>query len=224
MTTARSSSRSSCGRPEGLPYVLAAVIIAAAPISAHRLDEYLQAARLDIDQSRVELFLDLTPGVAVAERVLSDIDVNANRSISAVEAHDYVERVLGAIAVDVDGTPVRLVRLDHDCPAVNAMLQGVGTLHVRAAAALPRQTEGLHHLRYRNANRPDIGVYLANALVPASDRVAVTGQRRTPNQQELIVDYTVSPAPVAETGRQILIVLIAVMLTAAFWRWSRRYA
>src|SRR6185436_14356660 len=204
--------------------VLLLLLVGTAPASAHRLDEYLQAARLDIGERSVQLYLDLTPGVAVAERVLSDIDVNANRSISAVEARDYVDRVLSAIAVDVDGTPVRLVRLDHDCPAVDAMLQGNGTLHVRAGAALPHLSEGLHHLRYRNANRPDIGAYLANALVPASDRVVVTEQRRNPNQQELIVDYTVSPAPVAQNGRQLLIVAMGILLTVAFWRWSRRYA
>ena len=38
---------------------------------------------------------------------------------------------------------------------------------------------GPHHLRYRNTHRPDIGVYLANVLVPASDRLAVPGSGGT---------------------------------------------
>ena len=33
---------------------------------AHRLDEYLQAARIAVDNGRVDLDLDLTPGAAVA--------------------------------------------------------------------------------------------------------------------------------------------------------------
>ena len=37
--------------------------------SAHRRDEYLQAACLAIDPDRVELALDLTAGIAVAEVV-----------------------------------------------------------------------------------------------------------------------------------------------------------
>ena len=48
---------------------------------------------------------------------------------------------------------------------------------------------GPHHLLYRNSHHPDIGVYLANVLVPASHRIAVTGQRRDVDQRQLIVDY-----------------------------------
>ena len=43
---------------------LALTIAGGAGVSAHRRDEYLQAARLAIDPGRVQLELDLTPGIA----------------------------------------------------------------------------------------------------------------------------------------------------------------
>ena len=39
------------------------LVAVAGPVSAHRLDEYLQAARIGIDPERVQIELDLTPGV-----------------------------------------------------------------------------------------------------------------------------------------------------------------
>lgn len=43
-------------------------------LSAHRRDEYLQAARLAIEPGAVHIELDLTPGIALAEAIISDID------------------------------------------------------------------------------------------------------------------------------------------------------
>ena len=52
--------------------VLAA--IAAVPASAHRRDEYLQAARIAIEPGRVLASLVLTPGIAIANGLLGEID------------------------------------------------------------------------------------------------------------------------------------------------------
>ena len=69
------------------------VLMSGSWTSAHRRDEYLQAARLAIDPDRVELALDLTPGIAVADLVLSEIDVDRNGLISVAEARAYSDRV-----------------------------------------------------------------------------------------------------------------------------------
>ena len=37
--------------------------------------------------------------------------------------------------------------------------------------------------------RADVSVYLANALVPESDRIAITAQRHSVEQRELEIDY-----------------------------------
>jgi len=190
--------------------------------SAHRRDEYLQAARLAIDPARVQLTLDLTPGIAVAERVLGTIDRDANGSISADEARAYAEDVLRAIALDVDGTPLRVELLDSAVPAIDEMLRGDGAIRIHAAAAIPRLAGGAHRLRYRNAYRGDIGAYLANVLVPASDRVIVAAQRRDVDQRELIVDYNLRADRTAGARAGVPVGLAgALVLIANLW-WRRR--
>ena len=48
------------------------ILAGVAVVSAHRRDEYLQAARLALDPGRVQIELDLTPGIAVADAILVD--------------------------------------------------------------------------------------------------------------------------------------------------------
>jgi hypothetical protein len=198
---------------------LVPVFIATVGVSAHRLDEYLQAARLGIDPDKVELSLDLTPGVAVAAQVLADIDLDRDKSISAAEAERYAQRLVDAIRLDVDGRPLRLALVDYAAPTAEAVMRGEGTLRLRALAALPPLSSALHHLRYRNTTRPDIGAYLANALIPASDRVVITDQRRNDNQQELTIDYMVRADPTNFSRRwPIVAPLGAVLGLAAWWQ------
>jgi hypothetical protein len=168
---------------------LALAILAGGSTAAHRRDEYLQAALLAIDPDRVQLTLDLTPGIAVAESVLAEIDLDGNRSISAAEGRAYAGRLLSAVAVDVDGTPLGLAVVGSTVPEVDAVLKGEATMRVNMEAALPRLGAGVHHLRYRNSHRPDIAAYLANALVPASERVTIARQQRDVAQQVLTVEY-----------------------------------
>ena len=177
------------GRSSSLVLALTIAVIVSTTLSAHRRDEYLQAARLAIDPDRVQIELDLTPGIAVAEVVLAEIDRDADGSISAAEVRAYAERVLSAIALDVDGMPLGVELVDSDFPTTDTVRRGEGTTRIHAVALMPGLVDGLHHLRYRNTYRSDIGVYLANALVPASDRVTVAAQRRDVDQRDLVVDY-----------------------------------
>src|SRR5687768_13773504 len=73
---------------------VARVLAAGVPAAAHGRDEFLQAARLSIDPGRVEIVLDLTPGIAVAASVLADIDLDRNESISSEERLAYSARLL----------------------------------------------------------------------------------------------------------------------------------
>jgi hypothetical protein len=56
-------------------------------------------------------------------------------------------------------------------------------------------------------------VYLANALVPGSDEVAVTAQRRDGEQTELTVDYLLRAAPATSTAAWLLGSTAAPMVT-----------
>jgi hypothetical protein len=158
-------------------------------MSAHRKDEYLQAARLDIQPNRARIELDLTPGMAVADAVLAEIDTDRNGSISQEEARTYVAHVLTGITVDVDGFPLAIQAGDSTFPTVEATRNGEGTIRIDLLASMPHLGTGPHHLNYRNTHRRDISVYLANALVPESDQVAVTGQDRDGDQHDLSVAY-----------------------------------
>ena len=201
---------------------LLVVLLWAGVTSAHRRDEYLQAARLAIDPDRVQLTLDLTPGIAVTERVLGSIDRDASGSISEAEARAYAEDVLRAIALDVDGTPLRVELVDSAAPEIDAVMRGEGTMRIHGAAAIPRLADGLHRLRYRNNYGGDIGVYLANVLVPDSDRVMVTAQRRDAEQRALVVEYNLRGDPAARSRASVPVGLAgALVLIANLW-WRRR--
>ena len=202
---------------------LALVVCAEGWPSAHRRDEYLQAARVAIDPDRIEIELDLTPGIAVAEQVLAEIDRDANRSISDGEAQAYRTQVLSTMAVDVDGKPLSLEIIDGTFPALAAVLNGEGTMRMRTAAALPRLSAGTHRLRYRNSHRPDIGVYLVNALVPGSARVVVASQQRDVNQRDVTIEYTLGPDPETRVrgGLSAGAAGAAIWLTSLWWRRRR---
>ena len=219
MTTVRHSRSRAVGA-----LTLQLVLMSGSWTSAHRRDEYLQAARLAIDPDRVDLALDLTPGIAVADVVLSEIDVDRNGLISAAEARAYSDRVLSAIALDVDGIPLRVELVDSTFPAFDSVRKGEGTTRIQAAASMPRLADGLHHLRYRNTYRSDIGVYLANALVPASDRVIVAAQRRDLYQRDLVIDYQLSrqPASTARRGLSVGVAGALILIANLWWRTRRR--
>jgi hypothetical protein len=170
-------------------------------MSAHRTDEYLQAARLDIQPTHTRIELDLTPGIAVADAVLAEIDTDRNGSISQAEARTYVAHVLSGITVEVDGARLTMQPANCTFPTVEAMRNGEGTIRIDLMASMPHLAAGPHHLNYRNTNRRDIGVYLANALVPESDRVAVTGQDRDTDQHDLSIAYVLrAEAPAGGDG------------------------
>jgi hypothetical protein len=198
------------------------VLAAGSLPSAHRRDEYLQAARLAIDPARVQIELDLTPGIAVAGRVLAEIDLDRSTSISPGEGRTYCARLLREIAVDVDGMALALELADCVFPDAAAVLNGEGTIRLSAVAATPGLAAGTHQLRYRNSHRAEIGAYLVNALVPASSRVTVGRQRRDALQRDVTVDYTLeADAATRRRGGLVAGVTAALFWLGVVW-WRRR--
>ncbi len=201
---------------------LTTAIIAVAEVSAHRTDEYLQAARLAIDPGAVALELDLTPGIALAEGIIADIDRNRDGSLSPDEQRAYASLALSALTIEVDGTPVRAQLGAISFPAAEAMSRGEGTIRLQSRAALPRLSAGPHQLLFRNGHHPDRSVYLANALVPQSSDVAVTAQRRDGDQTELTIDFVLRATSSSTTGVWLLgCVAAAMVLSVLVIRRSR---
>jgi hypothetical protein len=186
--------------------------MATATLSSHRRDEYLQAARLAIEPGRVEIALDLTPGIAVADQVLADVDSNRNQAFDGAEVQAYARRVLRALTVEVDGKPLTLLLIEAVAPAPGAVRTGDGAFRLRAHARMPSLGAGVHQLRYRNDYRPDLGVYLANALAPADTRVTIEAQRRDPEQRELTIEYTLEPDAATRVRAGLAVAFVGALL------------
>lgn len=66
----------------------------ARPGYAHRLDEYLQAVIVSIQQNEIDASMRLIPGVAIADSIISAIDSNSDGVFSQTEQQTYARRVL----------------------------------------------------------------------------------------------------------------------------------
>lgn len=186
----------SCSR---IALVATAILVASSGVTAHRRDALLQAARIAVEPERIEVELDLTPGIAIAQSFVADLDHDRDGVLSTDEQRAYVSRVRSTLELDVDGDALHMTALASTFPLVDGFSGGEGTIRVRYAADLPRLTSGSHAVTFRNRHRPDVGLYLANALVPESDRVEIHAQHRDREQRELTIDYTLRtsgmPAP-----------------------------
>jgi nickel/cobalt transporter (NicO) family protein len=173
----------------------------------------------------VQLELDLTPGMALAPALLTDIDRNRDGSVSGDEQHTYSRLVIDALELAVDGAPVPLQLASATFPATDAISRGEGTVQLRATAMLPPLGNGVHHLTFRNRHHPDRSVYLANALVPESDAVAITAQRRDGDQSALTIDYELRHTPGTSRAAWLLSgIALASLLLAIAVRVVRRRA
>jgi hypothetical protein len=185
---------------------------------AHRVDEYLQATRLSIDTRRIDLELDLTPGIALASQVFGWIDTNGDGAISETESLAYSQKVLRSLVLYADGKPVAITLTERSFPTLRDMSLGVGTVRLKATAHLPAGGGGRHQISFLNKHRPDSSVYLVNALVPANPGVQIGDQRRDPAQHGLTLDYTVAADPPSAWTYALL----AGFVVAARWFIRRR--
>jgi hypothetical protein len=76
---------------------------------------------------------------------------------------------------------------------------------------------GAHRVWFTNQNATENSVYLANALVPESERVAVTAQTRDFDQRELIIDFALRE-PLRAFRRSLWIGLACMLALAAATR------
>lgn len=167
----------------------------AASASAHRHDEYLQAARIAIEPDGIAIELDLTPGSTVAGPILAAIDADGDGSLSEAERLAYTRRVIAAVSVMVDGRIAPIAVTSAAFPDLAAARRGEDAVRLRLEAATPPAGPGQHYVYFSNAHVPEHSVYLANALVPSSPRVTVTAQRRTVDQRAVTIEYSVADAP-----------------------------
>jgi hypothetical protein len=157
--------------------VLAMALASVQPAEAHQLDEYLQATRIAIERDRIVLEINLTPGAAVAEQIIAPLDRDGDRRIAGPEIEAYARMVLRDLVLELDSRlyPLKLARAES--PAWHEMRDGLGTIRLEATAEALIGA-GKHQLQFINRHRPDIGVYLVNALVPSSSRITIGEPQR----------------------------------------------
>jgi len=166
-------------------------LVASTDVLAHRTEDYLQAARIGLEPDTVLVILHLTPGVAVAEEFTAALDRDRDGSLSTDEQREYARQVVSALKVEMDGRALRPRVVSSGFPGLSAFGRGEGTIRMTIQATLPRVAPGSHQLFFRNQHLSAHSAYLANALVPESAGLAVTGQRRTSDQSELTIEFTV---------------------------------
>ena len=193
MTTARSLRGS---RTVATLLVWVLVLGAGASVSAHRRDEVLQAARIAIEPGDLRLEINVTPGIAAADALLREIDLNQDGVLSPAEQQSFAARLVSLLTVRIDGSaPLPLTLADSNFPAPAVMKTGEAAISLRVAANLPSLAAGDHSLEFRNDHATVGSVYLANALTPASRHLTIPNQRRDVDQRALTLDFTITSEP-----------------------------
>jgi len=195
-------------------------------VSAHRMDEYLQALLVGIGPDSVTLDLALTPGSGMAGPVVRLIDADGDLRISGAEGAAYARSLTGDLDLELDGRRVPLPQPEARFADVEGMRDGTGTSRMIWNVVGPAFKPGEHRLTLRNRHLAGASVYLANSLQPESPLVSIQGQSRNTNQSELTVRFEVSgphemaAASVASGSRTFwatVMSLAAVVVLAATW-------
>jgi hypothetical protein len=169
------------------------LLVMSASLSAHRLDEYLQAARVSLEHTRVALEIDLTPGASVADGIIALIDRDGDSKISPLEAESYGRDVLGDIVLELDGRPVALTLSHVEVPSMDEMRHGLGAIQLRAGGSVEDGWNRRRELHFRNNHEAGSSVYLVNALIPGDADVRVIGQTRDEKQRDVRIEFSITP-------------------------------
>ena len=173
--------------------LLIGLALALAPDAlAHRLDEYLQATRVTVSTNRIEISIELTPGVAVADQVMAVIDKNRDGQISSVERDQYGEQFLKDLQLKLDEKVLALRLVEASFPSIIEMQSGVGVICLKATASSVLLTAGKHSLCLSNSHLPRFSVYLVNALTPKIPAVQITKQTRDELQKEYRLEFEIA--------------------------------
>src|SRR4051794_13413565 len=93
-----------------LEFLLLWLLLLALPssLSAHRLDENLQATLVHIETNGIQFNIQLTPGAVVAEPVLAVLDLDHDGIVSTNEAAAYAESIRRDLTARLDGQILEL--------------------------------------------------------------------------------------------------------------------
>ena len=166
----------------------ALVLALSAPALPHRLDEYLQLTALSLSKGKVGAKMILTPGVAVARRIVALIDANRDGTISEKEKQTYAHRVLGDVSLTVDGVRLKPRLVSYRFPRTAEMVKGVGEIDLNLSAPV-RGGAGEHRLRFENRHQKAVAAYLVECYAPDDPDLRVVAQNRSVEQERYELRY-----------------------------------
>ena len=175
--------------------LLLALLAFPSAVFAHRDDQYLQATLVAIEPSGVRLQINLTPGVAVAEQVLAEIDRDRDGAISKNEAAAYAESLKRDLTLLIDGRDLELKLTACEFVPPEELRTGSGIIQMGFSAILDPLAAGPHRLTLENRHLTAISVYLINAAPPRFAPVQITRQKRNQNQSAGEIEFYLSFIP-----------------------------
>jgi hypothetical protein len=169
------------------------LLLLPAVVSAHREDEYLQAILVMIEPHAVRLQVNLTPGIAVAERVIKLIDQNGDDEIFPGEARAYAELLRSELAVTLDRRTLPLNVHIFEFAEPEQLRTGSGLIQMEFTAPVGPLTAGAHGLTLNNSHQRAISVYLINAAQPKFKNIQISAQKRNDNQSAGEIEFIFGP-------------------------------
>ncbi len=177
-----------------LPLAAPLLVVAAMPVNAHRLDEYLQGTIISVEKNRLQAQMTLTPGVSVSPFLIASIDTDADGVISEKEQRAYAGRVLHDVSISIDGYGLTPQLLSLRFPIMSEMKEGRGEIHLEFSAELPRGGRNRNLLTFENHHQSMIAAYQVNCLVPHDPDIRIAAQHRNYSQSLYQLEYVQSGA------------------------------
>jgi len=164
------------------------ILLAGTPALAHRLDEYLQGTLISVEKNRLQAQITLTPGVAVFQVLLAEIDTDADGVISETEQRAYAARVLRDLSLTIDGHPLTPRLISRQFPTIQEMQAGRGEIQIEFSADLPLGGAN-RRLIFENHHFRQIAAYQVNCLVPRDPDIRIAAQNRNYSQSLYQLEY-----------------------------------
>ena len=162
-------------------------------VYAHRNDQYLQATIVAIEPSGVRLQINLTPGIAVAEPVIAEIDRDRDGAISQNEAAAYAELLKRDLTLRMDGRQLALKLSASEFVQPEELRSGAAIIQMEFSAIFGPLPVGAHKLTLENRHLSKISVYLINAAQPRAGTVQINRQNRNQNQSAGEIEFAFHP-------------------------------
>lgn len=175
-----------------LPLLFALLAFPSA-VLAHRDDQYLQATLLAIEPSGVRLQINLTPGVAVAEQVIAEIDRDRDGAISENEAAAYAKLLKRDLTLRMDGRNLEVKLTASGSVLPEELRAGSAIIQMEFSARLSPLAAGPHRLTLENRHLVPMSVYLINAARPNFATIEITRQKRNDNQSAGEIEFSFHP-------------------------------